>query len=92
MLNIPIHLPPEGRITKTHTQTIDRQLIQQLGCGNPLQVVSVEPEPLDHRIPHGWGFVVDDLAELTSGGGFLVFAEGIFEERPQEPGAKQRAA
>ena len=92
MLDVSIDFPPEGRITEAHAQTVDRQLVQQLGRGYPLQVVSVEPKPLDHRIPHRRRLIVNDLAELASGGGFLILAEGILEQRAEEPSAKEGAA
>ena len=90
--DIRVNLAGELLVTEAQHHDISGDDVQQLRVSHPFQVLRTNRKPLNHCIPHRRRFIVNDLAELAGGGGFLVFAKGILKQRTQQPGAKEGAA
>ena len=78
--DVAVDLAAEGLVAEAQSQAGLGQVVQQLGCGDALQVLALEAESLDYRISHRRCLFVDNLAELLDGGFLLFLAEAVLEE------------
>lgn len=66
--------------------------IEQLGCGDALQVIAVDGEALDHGVAEIWRSITQHAAQTLRVAGFSVLAVEVVPDNAEQAGTHQDAA
>ena len=91
MFDVGVDLLTEGWVAEAQTQAGARQVVQQLRCGDAVQVISIEAEGLDECVTQGRCLIADGLSEARHRRLFLVSTEGVLKQGGQDTITKQGA-